>query len=203
MNCRFCGKAVATRDARCPHCGETVVSADFRSLQDVITSDAATGEVQRLLRHTPSARGAGARLVVMITFGLGMVGLTVFFFIVTTKRRDAAPIFQVLMSIVGLGGLAMVVGGVRGLVKLTRSPLSRVPAIVLAKGQKMSGGRYSHEVCLLTIQTEDGRKKRYPVSHVLFAEVEEGDAGIAYFRGGYLLDFNRLQLPTEKPPEGQ
>jgi RNA polymerase subunit RPABC4/transcription elongation factor Spt4 len=102
MDCRSCGKAVPTGQARCPHCGETVVAADFRSLREVISSDSPSEEVQRLLEHTPSARGAGVRLVLMVIFGLGIVGLTIFFFIVTTRRRDAAPIFQVFMSIVRL-----------------------------------------------------------------------------------------------------
>jgi hypothetical protein len=205
MNCPFCGKAIQTAEATCPHCGNSVAQSSSVSAQGPTRpgQHSQDRELEELLRHTPSVVGAGARLVAMFVFGLVLVGLVVFFFIMSAKRRDAPPIFQVFFVIVGLGGLAMVVGAVRGFAKLSRSPLLRVPAAVVAKRQKSSGGRYSQEVCLLTVQTEDGPRKEYPVSDTLFGEVEEGDTGVAYFKGGYLLDFRRLRVAEAPVDEVQ
>jgi len=174
-----------------------MAESDTAPPQDVTPSrlPSQSEELEELLRHKPSATGVGGRLVMMLIFGLMLVGLIVFFFIVSTIRGDAPPIFQILFAMFGLGGLAMVVGGIRGLVKLSRSPLLRLPAVVVGKRHKTSGGRYSQEVCLLTIQTEDGNTREHAVSDTLFAEVEEGDTGVAYLKGGFLLDFKRVRVP--------
>jgi hypothetical protein len=138
----------------------------------------------------------------MLVFGLMLLGLIVFFFVLNAKRRDAAPIFQIFFAIFGLAGLAMAFGGVRGLLRLTRSPLLRLPAVVAGKREKVTTSKYSDPVIyFLTIKTEDGRTKEHTVSESVFQEVREGDAGIAYLKGGYLLDFKLVVTPGPRRDE--
>ncbi len=132
----------------------------------------------------------------MLIFGLVFAGLAVFFFIVSGKRGDAPLLFQGFAVIFGLGGLALAVGGAVGLMRLTRSPLERVPAVVLGKRDKPAP-RSSGETTIyfLQIRTDDGRSKEHTVNQGTYESVHEGDTGIAYLKGGYLLDFKSVRLP--------
>ena len=195
MNCHSCGKTLPPEERRCPHCGNPVSESHAAEPGPSSESLDQTGPLEELLQYKPSALTHGGRLVMMLAFGLVFAGLAIFFFIVSARRGDAPPIFQVFAVIFGLGGLAMAVGGVWGLAKITRSPLERLPAVVLAKREKPAP-RSSGETTIyfLTIQTEDGPSKEHTVSEKTYEAVDEGDTGVAYLKGGYLLDFKRVRL---------
>lgn len=198
MKCTFCGNTIGAEDLRCPHCGKTISESTPTPGSPRIDSSAAPAqdeELEKLLRHMPSALGAGGRLVLMLIFGLMFLGLAIFCFVVKPKGGPPPLFIKIFFVLFGLAGLAMVTGGVRGLVKLVKSPLQRLPAVVVGKRQKTSTSKYSDPIIyFLTIKTDDGRTKEHTVKEEVFAAVEEGDTGVAYIKGGYLLDFKPVRL---------
>ncbi len=198
MNCPSCGKAIRPEENVCPYCGSTVRQpAGTAGAGETNVSELRrhSRELEQLLRYTPSAVGTGAGLLVLSVFGFVFTAFAIFF-IVTSKGAGAPKLFQVFPLIFVLVGVVMMGAGVRGLVKLSTSPLERLPAAVVGKRQDYSSssrgsGSTSYYI---TIETEDGHRKEHTVRGRLYGEVERGDAGVAYLRGGYLLDFRRVRL---------
>lgn len=197
MNCPSCGAIVEPAEVRCAQCGRTisqlgVASAGQEPLSPELSPHAA--ELEELLRHTPSAAPKLVQFVLTIVLGVAFTGFAIFF-IVSSRRSGAPVIFQVFPVIFVLVGMAMVAGGLRVLVRLTTSPLLRLPGVVLGKREERSrASESSSTTYYLTIKSDDGREKEYPVSGRLFSKHERGDVGVAYLKGGCLLDFKSLQL---------
>jgi hypothetical protein len=197
MDCPSCGARLITGEKECPYCGNPVEGArrssqkpshDFSALRK-------SRELQELLVFTPSALRARAGQTFVTIFGLVFTSFAVFF-IVMAKRMGAPGIFRFFPMIFVLVGVAMLVGGLRGLVRLAASPLERLPAVIVGKRQhydRDSEGSGS-TTYYVTIQTEDGERKEHLVEGRLYGEVDEGDAGVAYFKGGFLLDFKRVRV---------
>jgi len=199
MNCPSCGGRVEASELRCRYCGKLIPqSSAAEKRTDASQLPGQTEELEKLLRYTPSATGVGAGHVFITIFGLIFTSFAVFF-IVTARRHGAPVIFQVFPLIFVLVGLAMVGGGVRGLVRLATSPLHRLPARVIGKRQEDSsttpakGARST--TYYVTIETEDGQRKEHSVRGSLYGQLERGDAGVAYMKGGFLIDFRPVGLP--------
>lgn len=184
-------------EKECPYCGSPVEQASDSSpeLSHDFSALAKSRDLQELLMYTPSSVRARAGQAFLMVFGLVFTSFAIFF-IVMAKRSGAPLIFRLFPMIFVLVGAAMVIGGLRGLVKLATSPLERLPAVVVGKRQQYDreskgSGSTSYYV---TIQTEDGERKEHLVQGRLFGEVERGDAGVAYLKGGFLLDFRRVRV---------
>ena len=198
MNCPWCGAPVQDVNLRCSHCGGAIPrpGPGEQELKGVTGTPAEAEEMEKLLRYSPSAVGPGVRLVMMVFFGVLFAGLTVFCFVVKPKGGPPPLFFKIFISVVGLGGVAMIMGGIRGLTKLSTSPLHRLPAVVVGKREKTSTSKYSDPVIyFLTIKTDDGLTKEHKVGENIYNEVDMGDTGVAYLKGGYLLDFKPVRLP--------
>ncbi len=198
MNCPSCGARMMSGEKECPYCGNSIEQAGDLSpeLSHDLRALARSSELQGLLTYTPSSVRARAGQAILMVFGLVFTSFAVFF-IVMAKRSGAPLIFRLFPMIFVLVGAAMVIGGLRGLVKLASSPLERLPAVIVGKRQHYSSnskgsGSTSYYV---TIQTEDGERKEHLVQGRLYGEVERGDVGVAYLKGGFLLDFRRVRVP--------
>jgi hypothetical protein len=198
MDCPSCGARIIAGETECPYCRRRVQQSDStppeRAKNPILSAH--SRELEELLRYTPSSTVAGAGQVALVVFGSVFTAFALFF--IVTSRRGGAPLFFQLFPIIFLlVGLAMVGGGIRGLVKLSTSPLERLPSVVAGKRQEYSSssrgsGSTSYYV---TIETEDGQRKEHPVRGRLYGEVQRGDVGVAYVKGGFLLDFKRVRFP--------
>lgn len=199
MNCPYCGKAIRPEALRCPYCGKTLPqpaatsAGQQRSPVELLRQNR---ELDELLRYTPSSAGTGVGLIVMSVFGLVFASFAIFFIFIA-KRSGAPPIFRFFPVIFVLVGVAMVGAGIRGLIKLATSPLERIPGIVVGKRHEYSSSsrgsgstRY-----YVTIEAEDDQRKEHSVRGRVFGELQRGDTGVAYVKGGYLLDFKRVPVP--------
>jgi hypothetical protein len=198
MNCPSCGKAIRPEESVCPYCGSTIRQpAGTPAPEEINVSELRrhSRELEELLGYTPSAVRTGARLVILSVFGFVFTAFAIFF-IVVSKGEGAPRVFRLFPLIFVLVGVVMMGGGIRGLVKLTTSPLERLPAAVVGKRQHYSSSSQGSGTTsyYLTIETEDGQRKEHSVRGRLYGQVERGDAGVAYLRGGYLLDFRRVRL---------
>lgn len=206
MNCPSCGKAIRPEESVCPYCDRTIRQPAATVAKEEVNVPELrrhSRELDELLRYTPSAVGKGAGLVVLSVFGFVFTAFAIFF-IVASKGADAPRVFRLFPLIFVLAGVVMMGTGIRGLVKLTTSPVERLPAVIIGKRQRYSSssrgsGSTSYYI---TIETEDGERKEHSVRGRLYGQVERGDAGVAYLRGGYLLDFRRVRLKnTGASPE--
>ena len=199
MECHSCGARLISGEKECPRCGKSVDGgaggAETPELEFRIPAE--SSELRRLLDYTPSSLGARSRQIVVTIFGLVFTLFAVFFIFVASLM--GAPllfkIFPVIFLIVGVG---VVMQGVSGLARLTRGPLERLPAVVAGKRQHYdtdSEGSGS-TTYYVTLQTENGDRKEHLLPGKLYGQLERGDTGVAYLKGGFLLDFRRLRLPA-------
>lgn len=198
MNCPFCGKAVWLEDVRCPYCRNVIPRSEASAATehaDASRLPRQSKELEELLRYTPAAAGTGVGLIILTVFGLVFTSFAIFF-IVTSKAGGAPFFFRLFPLIFVLVGVGMTAAGLAGLMKLTGSPLERLPAVVVGKRQNYSSNREGSGTTsyYLTIETEDGQRKEHSVRGSLYGQVERGDAGVAYIKGGYLLDFRRVRV---------
>jgi hypothetical protein len=199
MECPGCGAQISPDDVRCRYCGSTIPQSAVASVTrraDPTELLKQSKDLEELLRYTPSGAAMSAGMVIMTVFGLIFTSFAVFF--ITTASRSGAPtIFRLFPFIFVLVGLGIMATGIRGLVKLSTSPLQRVPAVVAGKRQEYSSSSEGSgsTTYYLSIETEDGERKEHRVRGRLHGEVERGDAGVAYLKGGYLIDFKRVRLP--------
>jgi len=94
------------------------------------------------------------------------------------------------VGLVFFGLLIAVLGGL-GLLSLAKLPIRRIPAVVAGKGEHIAGagGYYT-----LTIETANGRRETYSAPRSVYVKAKKGDMGIAYIKGGFLLDFKPAQV---------
>jgi hypothetical protein len=199
MQCPGCGAQISADDVRCRYCGSTIPQSAVASAArqvDLTELLKQSKDLEELLRYTPSGAAMSAGMVIMTVFGLIFTSVAIFF-IVAASRGGAPTIFRVFPFIFVLVGLGIVVTGIRGAVKLSTSPLERVPAVVAGKRQEYSSSSEGSgsTTYYLSIETEDKQRKEHRVRGRLYGEVERGDAGVAYLKGGYLIDFKRVRLP--------
>lgn len=92
-------------------------------------------------------------------------------------------------------GASLVVKAVARTSAIRTSPTERHVALVRDERVKVSsGGRNSRATTsyFVTLEYEDGRRKEHTVDARLASRVASGDVGVAFERGGYLVDFVEL-----------
>jgi len=198
MECHSCGARLISGEKECPRCGARVDGEggiagppefEFRIPKE-------SRELRDLLNHTPSSIPARSGQIFTTVFGL-VFTLFAVFFIFIASLMGAPLLFKVFPVIFVIVGVGVVMQGVSGLAKLTRGPLERLPAVVVGKRQHYdtdSEGSGS-TTYYVNLQTENGNRKEHLVPGKLYGQLERGDTGVAYLKGGFLLDFRRLRLP--------
>lgn len=198
MECRSCGARLLSGEDTCPYCGTHVGAergpAERSEFEFRIPKESA--ELRDLLNYIPSSLPARTGQVVMIIFGLVFASFAAFF-IVMASRTGAPLVFRLFPVIFLIVGMAIIIGGISGLARLTGSPLERLPSVVIGKRQDYSTNSKGSgsTTYYITLQTEDGNRKEHLVPGKLYGQLERGDTGVAYLKGGFLLDFRRLHAP--------
>lgn len=140
-------------------------------------------EYARAMRHVPKSSTAA-----MLTFGIALAGGggVIGVMATTSFARTAGW----LLALAGVACIALAVF-------FASTPLERVLAEVASeriqtesrrddRGSKRSRRHY------LTLERLDGEKREYRASRELADRLGEGDAGVAYLKAGFLLDFRPL-----------
>ena len=198
--CPQCGASRKGADARtCDYCGTVLVAepsarerreADLaRDFEELRRST----EFARAIVASPSITGhlvGGGCVVVFLLVFVGVAG----FMALSASSTIGGPVslpFTIVPLMIGAVGVFMlftVLGRAR---RMATSPLEREPAIVVSKRSTKSEDSSTHYV---TLQFESGIREVSNVSGILYGQLATGDLGVAYRRGGILLDFRRLSL---------
>ncbi len=205
--CGNCGAAVAKLDARyCEFCGHELprpaapppvapagpygdVEARFAALQQ-------HAELQRLMLQVPKVAGIGCGLVFTIGFFVIFIGVAVFMF-GAMGSTGAPSIMKVVPLFFILVGSVAAFTIVRRLNNFSRAPLQREPAMVVGERTEVSGGgrnSSSSTTYFVSLEFPGGRRSEYRTQGQVVGKVSDGDVGVAYLKGEFLVDFERLRV---------
>jgi hypothetical protein len=195
--CTNCGARAPELGARfCSFCGHELPRPAPAPLEPP-PADPAAG-FRRLRRHPDFARlqtlvpavgpqrvGAVGAVIFGVAFlsaGLVMIVPAMAF------PPMAVPIVALLAF-----GLFFVVASARRAARLTRGALARVPARIADERTAVSGGGDSQVQTryFVSLESEHGTREEYEVDASVASKVAPGDVGVAYFKGGILVDFQR------------
>jgi len=205
--CGNCGAAVARLDARyCEFCGHELprpaapppvapagpygdVEARFAALQQ-------HAELQRLMLQVPKVAGIGCGMVFTVGFFVVFIGVAVF--MLGVMGETGAPGFMKIVPlffIIAGGGAAIAM--VRRMSNFSRAPLQREPAMVVGERTEVSGGgrnSSSSTTYFVSLEFPGGRRNEYRTQGPVVGKVSDGDVGVAYLKGEFLVDFERLRV---------
>jgi hypothetical protein len=193
MECPSCGIRLMSGERECPSCGTRLEGegglagppeSEFRIAKE-------SKEFRDLLNYLPSSVPRIAQQVSKTTFGLVFIFIAVFV-ILFTRDMDGDLRFWLAAVFFAIVGVGYVLVGVSGLAGLTSRPLERLLAVVVWKSEEYDTGSGSTSY-YVTLQTENGNRKEHLVPGKLYSQLERGDTGVAYLKGGFLLDFRRLR----------
>ncbi len=153
-------------------------------------------EYDGALAFKPGAGWLILRTVWMIMFGLVFTAVSVFLVLVSPAEpggfRAVWIIGTVIFSLVGVG---LVVSGLVRLGKVGLAGTRSVPAMITGKRTRVrrsSGTGSGSTTYYVTVEHEDGDRSEVETRGRLYGAIAEGDAGVAYLRDRYLIDFRRL-----------
>lgn len=152
-------------------------------------------EYPDLLKLTPSSARiygrSGCTAIIGLIFALATLFLNFF------DPISPPGFFRILLLAFTALGVGLVVYGLFRLIKVSTSRLSRGPAIVVDKRTAVSGGGQSSPASTtyyITLQLDDSDRHELEVTGKLYGKITKDDAGVAYIRDRYLLDFRRLTV---------
>jgi DNA-directed RNA polymerase subunit RPC12/RpoP len=197
FRCSQCSAAVTDdRWTNCPYCGAVLAKPTINPLRAVVAPER-FASVERspgytqLMSRTPSSTGE------MVGFGFRTVFLVVFVLVsgaMTVAFLAAGPLALVPGFICGVG-VVMLVRSSQQAATFAKAELERTIAVwrdertEVSDGGKNSSARTDHFVLL---EDREGRRVEFPCDARLAGAHAPGDIGIAYLRGGVLLDFVRV-----------
>jgi hypothetical protein len=93
-------------------------------------------------------------------------------------------------------GVLVVASSMKKTAAFAAAPLERLQALVADKRTEVSGGGDSAATTryFVTLETGDGRRLEVGTAGKVAGKAVAGDVGIAYVKGGVLLDFERVQV---------
>ncbi len=212
--CSNCGAAIPdSRRTTCEFCGHELprqenAPSEHDSLSDRIQRDLPlvreAPEFAALQRRVPPAPPSfaafkvisGIGTVIACVIGLGMLAFAI---TVTSFLPESMKLF----AIVPLLGLAMVGLFIRMSIKARSKvsdyqtgPLERRVVGVLDERTEVRGGGDSMTSTsyFITFLDEEGRREELPVVGKTAGEVTNGDVGVVFVRGGFALDFQRVNV---------
>lgn len=152
-------------------------------------------EYSDLLKLTPSSARvygrSGCTAIIGLMFAIGTLFLNFF------DPISPPGFFRILLLAFTAIGFGLVVYGLFRLVKVSTSRLRRCPAIVVDKRTAVSGGGQSSSASTtyyITLQLDDSKRHEFEATGKLYGKITKDDAGVAYIRDRYLLDYRRLAV---------
>ena len=206
MKCDHCGAAIKEAGAFCSHCGTRIqrperAEARAPSATDPARYDLVTaGEgFEAARRHEPrvSSFGQIAMPLVMAVFGI--------FFLIFAAGflfRDDGPgggppaAFEIIFMLFPLVFIGLAVGmALKGL-RFHNAPVEQQVLVVVDERVEVSGGSKNSSArtsYYATLQARDGTRTEYETYGWLAGRIAAGDIGLAFLKGGWLVDFLRLE----------
>jgi hypothetical protein len=152
-------------------------------------------QLRTWMAHRPSGVGFAVGLGAMAVFALVFAGIALVMLRLIGGFGGGAPGFFGLVPLLFVVfGLAMAIGIGAKAVRFARAPLLRVPALIADERTEVSGGGRNSSASTTyyaTLEAADGVREEYRIDGRLAGTVAPGDYGLAYLRGGVLLDFRR------------
>jgi hypothetical protein len=200
VTCSQC-KAPVTDDRwiNCPYCGALLVKPVLNPNKAVVAPERFAAvenspEYARWMQHTPSttstALGLGAHTAILVVFCGAGAAMTVFFAV-------NAGMLAVLPLLVTCVGLVLLFTSLANAKSFASSPLERRVLVWRDERTEVSGGgknssaTTSHYVLL---EDRRGGRREYSCNSRLAGAHAPGDIGVAFLRGGILLDFKRVAV---------
>lgn len=183
----------------CPYCAALLVKPVLNPNKAVVAAERflaveRSPEFDRWIRHTPDASAhetsLGLRTLFLAVFCLG----TLFITIVVAVQDGAGAFIPALMFGVALWWL---VRHLRRAREFSKAPLDRRIVVWRDERTQVSGGgenspaRTTHFALL---ESRDGERVEFQCNAELAGGHAPGDIGIAYLRGGILLEFKRVAV---------
>lgn len=192
--------AAVNRDNQSSHAENTAEESTIKARLGAVVKHP---EYPALLSVTPSSAhlyaGSGCIVVFGAFFALAALIMS---FIVPRSMAGFGPVLLVraLLWAFAAVGAGMSVWGVFGLLKLSRSRLMRLPALVVDKRIDVHGGGQSSQSSASRVSTSyyvtlalgDGGRRELEARGKLYGKLTQNDIGVAYIRYRSLLDFRRL-----------
>lgn len=178
--CSYCGVALPGRDP--------VTDSDSEVSFEALKQSA---EYKKLLTHQPSMKGLAASSVFTGGFLVVWVAGTVFMGL-SARSMDAPIIFTLVpFGLAAVGALGLV-GSLKKSADISGGKLERLPSLV--SGKRKDEDDDGPDDYYMTLEHEGGRRKEYRVPGDVYGASKEDDYGVAFLKGGYLLEFQRVRL---------
>ncbi len=200
FRCSQCSAPVTDDNwTSCPFCGIVLNKPTINPLR-AATAPARFAaarrhpDLERLLQLTPSTSGFAASQIFLVFFLVIWIGATLF---MSTVFAEVAGLAALLPLAMGVFGFVMVS---RGLVKarsIRNAPLEREIVVLLDERTEVSGGGKDSSASTayyLLVQGEDGARTELGCSAQVAGKVTAGDIGVAYRKGSWLADFQRIDV---------
>jgi len=188
--CPYCRAALAVSVTATPRAAQPPHSA----LSERLAAAERDPEVARLMIR--EVMGSTPYLQGGFTVVFGIVFLGILFFMLSRIRgffSDGFTLVPVLMVAIML---TVVIAAVIKLGSHASAPLLRRIGHVADERVEVSGASNSGSArtsYYATLDFADGSRSEYQVAHGLAGKLARGDVGMAYMKGDWLLDFERLK----------
>ncbi len=208
-HCPSCAGAVPfPRPMACMYCGTVLPQAAEQTLPAApATPDQAREERFEALAHhpampgilastAPSAVGEIAGGGFRVIFGLIFAGVALF--ILTMTRSVGAPgFFMLIPGFFIIVGLAISGSSLYKTASLASASVEKRAARVVDERVQVSGGGENSSASTtyyVLLELRDGSRQEYKTSASVAGNVARDDMGIAFIKGGLLLDFLRVEV---------
>jgi len=186
--CSFCGNALS---AALPPPAAAHATPRAPTVAEMLAGVERHPDLQEWLAWKPPDLGVRVRLGLALSFGIFVLLAALVLFVAAVPKEPAAVVISVVVLTAGLA--ITLTAGLRAQ-SFARSPLQRVPAFVADERTKISGGGGDSGASTkyyATLEQADGQREEYEIDGRLAGSVAPGDFGVAYLKGGLLLDFRR------------
>ena len=158
-----------------------------------------------LLRREPAAGAQYFRWGAAAAVGIIFAMIALFMFStarsVQTFPAGASHPFGTVFGLICLFfvavGVLVVASSMKKTAAFASAPLERLQALVADKRTHVSGGDGDSAAStryFVTLETREGRRLEVGTAGKVAGKAVAGDVGIAYVKGGVLLDFERVQV---------
>jgi len=191
-HCSYCGSTLPREE---PAQGAAAAAPRPPSVAELLAAVERHPELAAWRAQPPSGLGPVLGLGAMAVFGVffAVVALLMLAFF---RSMGGAPLLFTLFPLFFVAaGLWMAIRAGSRAASFAAAPLERTPALIVGKRTHGSGG--GHEAgartrYYATLEGAGGARSECEVAARLWGEIAAGDFGLAFMRGGRLLDFRRV-----------
>ncbi|MCB9914576.1 MAG: hypothetical protein H6828_05435 [Planctomycetes bacterium] len=200
--CAQCGAAPKNVAAKyCEYCGAELPSpatppvvGPHGDLEARFAALEVHDSLPRLMRLTPSTGAITTGFVVMIVFGVFFTAVALFMTGTFALLTGPFALFPLLFVAVGI---FTVVKGAQKATAMSSAPMERVPVVILDERTQITGGgknSSAHTSYFALVESASGERGEYQTLPKVAGKLSRGDVGVGYFKGEYLVDFQRVPV---------